>query len=88
VFIHIVDSSGQAVAQADGSPVNGDWPTSAWQTNRAVIDPHSITIPASGDYRILVGLYDPATVIPLIAYRADGSEWPDRAIELTTVSVK
>ncbi|HLB50461.1 MAG TPA: hypothetical protein VJL59_25855 [Anaerolineales bacterium] len=88
VFIHIVDSSGQAVAQADGPPLNGDWPTSAWQVNRAVIDPHSITIPASGDYRILVGLYDPATVIPLIAYRADSSEWPDRAIELTTISVK
>ncbi len=88
VFIHIVDSSGRAVAQADGPPLNGDWPTSAWQMNRAVIDPHSIAVPASGNYRISVGLYDPTTVIPLIAYRADGSEWPDRAIELTTVSVK
>jgi 4-amino-4-deoxy-L-arabinose transferase-like glycosyltransferase len=88
VFIHVIDSTGSTVAQADGPPANGDWPTSHWQAGFPVADTHSITIPSSGDYKILVGLYDPATVIPLPAYRPDGTEWPDRAIELATVTVK
>ncbi|MBI3241338.1 MAG: hypothetical protein HYZ49_03495 [Chloroflexi bacterium] len=87
VFIHLIDANGQQFA-ADGPPLNGDWPTSAWQPNRLVIDPHTLVFPAPGEYAIRVGLYDPATVIPLAAFRADGSEWPDRAIELMTVSVK
>jgi hypothetical protein len=87
VFIHMTDASGGQLA-ADGPPLNGDWPTSAWQPNRLVIDSHTLIFPAPGDYMIRVGLYDPATVIPLAAFRADGSEWPDRAIELATVSVK
>ena len=87
VFIHLTDANGGQLA-ADGPPLNGDWPTSAWQANRLVVDSHTLVFPAPGDYTIRVGLYDPATVIPLAAFRADGSEWPDWAIELTTVSVK
>lgn len=88
VFIHVLDSAGQPAAQADGPPLDGDWPTSAWLPNRAIVDSHTFTIPAPGRYTLRVGLYDPATVIPLIAFRADGSEWPDRAIELPAITVK
>lgn len=88
VFVHIVDSSGGIAAQADGPPLGGFWPTSAWQPGYPLADPHTFTVPSPGEYRIFVGLYDPATVIPLIAYRADGSEWPDRAIELTGIRVQ
>lgn len=87
VFIHTTDVNGGQLA-ADGPPLGGDWPTSAWQLNRLVIDSHTLVFPAPGEYTLRVGLYDPATVIPLAAFRADGSEWPDRAIELATVSVK
>lgn len=87
VFIHMTDASGGQQA-ADGPPLNGDWPTSAWQPNRLVVDSHSLIFPAPGDYTIRVGLYDPSTIIPLPAFRTDGSEWTDRAIELATVSVK
>jgi len=87
VFIHIVDSSGQFVAH-DGPPLNGDWPTSAWQPARLVIDPRSFIVPNPGDYTIRIGLYDPATGARLTAFRADGSEWPEAAIELTTITVK
>ncbi len=88
VFVHLVDAAGVTVAQADGPPQNGDWPTSAWQVGYPVVDTHPLIIPAPGQYRLRVGLYDPDTVTPLIAYRADGTEWPDRAIELGVVAVK
>ena len=88
VFIHVLDSAGQPAAQADGPPLDGDWPTSAWLPNRTVVDSHTFTIPMPGRYTLRVGLYDPATVIPLVAFRADGSEWPDRAIELPIITVK
>lgn len=88
VFVHIRDESGQMIAQADGAPAGGDWPTSAWSQNRPVIDSHVFTIAASGNYSVLVGLYDPSTVVPLVAYRGDGSEWPDRAIELANIVVR
>lgn len=88
VFVHTVDSTGQLVAQADGPPLNGDWPTSAWRPARWVSDSRPIMISNSGEYAIRVGLYDPVTGVRLAAFRADGSEWPDAAIELTTVTVK
>jgi hypothetical protein len=88
VFVHVVNEAGTAIAQADGPPVYGYWPTSDWQPNYPVIDVHGFTFPAAGTYRLLVGLYDPATVVPLAAFRADGSEWPDRAIELAVVTVQ
>ncbi len=87
VFVHMADANRGQLA-ADGPPLNGDWPTSAWQPDRLVIDSRALIFPAPGEYTIRVGLYDPATVIPLAAFRADGAEWPDRAIELATVSVK
>jgi len=86
VFVHVFDSQGKRVAQADSPPMNGDWLTSMWQTNRIVVDPHTFTLP-SGQYTIRVGMYDPQTVEPLPAFRADGSEWQDRAIEVGRITV-
>lgn len=86
VFVHIFDSQGKRVAQADSPPMNGDWLTSMWQVNRIVIDPHTFTLPL-GQYTIRVGMYDPQTVEPLPAFRPDGSEWNDRAIEVGKVMV-
>lgn len=88
VFVHVTDTTGTLVAQSDGPPLNGFWPTSVWLPDQQINDPHLITISTPGIYHLLVGLYDPATVIPLIATRADGSEWPDRAVDLGTVAVK
>jgi hypothetical protein len=86
VFVHVFDSQGKRIAQADSPPMNGDWLTSMWEANRPVIDPHTFTLP-SGQYTIRVGMYDPMTVEPLLAYKPDGSEWTDRAIEAGKVIV-
>jgi hypothetical protein len=86
VFVHVFDSQGKRIAQADSPPINGDWLTSMWEANRPVIDPHTFTLP-SGQYTIRVGMYDPVTVEPLPAFRSDGSEWKDWAIEAGKVIV-
>lgn len=88
VFVHILNGAGQLVGQGDGPPVDGFWPTSAWLPNQPIADAHSLTISAPGTYHLIVGLYDPATVIPLTATKPDGSLWPDNAVDLGTLTVK
>jgi hypothetical protein len=66
VFVHLVTpgSDGQPLAQADGPPMAGRWPTSLWLPGVALDDLHTIPLPPDlppGDYHLLVGLYDPAT---------------------------
>jgi hypothetical protein len=89
VFVHLVDEVGTVVAQADAPPLDGDYPTTAWQPNVDVIDTHTLNLPDNlppGAYRLLVGFYDPAS--PAFA-RAEavgpgGSRYPDDAIPLST----
>jgi hypothetical protein len=62
VFVHLLDTSGSIVAQGDGVPVDGRYPTSAWEVGESIIDPHSLILPPNlpdGEYRLVVGLYNP-----------------------------
>jgi len=66
VFVHLVGASGDAaaVAQGDGPPLGGRWPTSLWLPGVTLDDRHAVPLPdglAAGTYHLLVGLYDPAT---------------------------
>jgi 4-amino-4-deoxy-L-arabinose transferase-like glycosyltransferase len=64
VFVHLVDETGNQVAGADGPPVGGDSPTSWWRSGDQIADTHEMKLPAGmppGDYRIVVGLYDPGS---------------------------
>ncbi|MDP6793514.1 MAG: hypothetical protein QF660_05625, partial [Anaerolineales bacterium] len=90
VFVHMLNATGEIVAQADGPPLNGDWPTSAWEPGHSVresrrLDYSSALLP--GEYSVLVGLYEPVSGLRADAYSPDGSEWPDRAVPLMTVRV-
>lgn len=61
VFNHLLDAQGVWIAQQDGSPASGYYPTSWWQPGEVVVDRHVIDIPPDvqpGDYQIAVGLYD------------------------------
>jgi 4-amino-4-deoxy-L-arabinose transferase-like glycosyltransferase len=60
VFVHLLDAADHIVAQADGVPANGRYPTSAWAPGEPIIDTRAISLPAdlpAGEYRLLVGLY-------------------------------
>lgn len=60
VFVHLLDASGQIVAQADSPPRGGTYPTSVWDTGEVVADEHAIRLPEglpAGEYWLRVGLY-------------------------------
>lgn len=70
VFIHVLDAGGQLVAQHDGWPVEGQWPTTCWTGDKLI--PEVITIPLpdglpAGRYTIISGLYDALSGERLIA---------------------
>lgn len=85
LFIHVVDEQGNTVAQADGEPYSGDWPTSAWEPGQTFLDLRQIGTPERiplGKYSIKVGWYDPATGARLAAFKPDGERWPEDAVVL------
>ncbi|MCB0122592.1 MAG: hypothetical protein KDE58_10130, partial [Caldilineaceae bacterium] len=60
VFVHLLDSSGQLVAQQDNLPVQGLAPTDTWAPQTLIRDPYRLTVPATvapGRYQLHVGLY-------------------------------
>ena len=63
VFVHLLDAEDQIVAQHDGQPQGGAYPTSVWDTGEVVADEHVLDLadlPAGG-YRLRVGWYLPTT---------------------------
>ena len=60
VFVHLVDPTGNIVAQADGPPLAGAYPTGLWTPPEQLADRRELTLPATlapGVYRLHVGLY-------------------------------
>ncbi|SRR5579884_1309898 len=61
VFVHLLDSSGRLVAQADSQPRGGAFPTSLWRPGDRIADRHTLRAPP-GHYSVEAGLYDLATL--------------------------
>jgi hypothetical protein len=60
VFVHLLDGEGNVIAQHDGQPQGGTYPTSVWDDGEVVADDHPLVLPpdlSPGDYRLRVGLY-------------------------------
>ena len=62
-FVHILDQSGQMVAQLDRPPTAGAYPTSLWEPGEIIVDSMAvpISIEEANSYTVVVGLYDLAT---------------------------
>lgn len=63
-FTHLETAGGDIMAQHDKPPLDGDWPTSAWEPGLVITDTYSLVIPPdapTGEYRLVTGLYLPAT---------------------------
>jgi hypothetical protein len=88
VFVHLIDpTTGTIVAQDDAVPRRWTYPTTWWEREEVVEDTISLPldeVPPS-QYRLVIGLYDQATGERLPAYSADGEQYPDDAVPLTTV---
>jgi hypothetical protein len=62
-FIHVIDSSGRMVQQLD-IPLENLIVSAAWQSGETLFHPLGIPLPETappGDYRVIVGLYEPGT---------------------------
>ena len=64
IFVHLIDASGRVLAQHDGVPADGSYPTSQWRAGDLVVDAHELKADtAPGTYSLVVGMYDPATLV-------------------------
>jgi len=61
VFVHLVDNSASPLAQADGEPQQGQYPTRFWERGERIAEERALALPDTlplDDYHILIGLYD------------------------------
>jgi hypothetical protein len=64
VFVHLLDSSGQVVAQSDSQPAGNSRPTTGWIDGEYLVDRHLLKFNRqdfAGQGRLEVGLYDQLT---------------------------
>jgi hypothetical protein len=57
VFIHLTDAAGQLIAQFDGPPATGAYPTSLWDPGEIIIDERLLTNIPLSFASLQVGLY-------------------------------
>ncbi len=60
IFVHVIGSDGNVVAQSDSAPYDGRYPTSQWNPFAIIADHRVIQFEqplADGDYTVWVGLY-------------------------------
>ena len=80
IFVHLLDSAGNILAQQDSPPVQGTYPLPVWTPGFIIADEHRLTLPAdapSGPYRLAIGLYDPVTLTRWPVTTANGEPLPD-----------
>ena len=57
LFVHIVNSDDQIVAQKDGQPFDGRYPTSTWPPGELFVEERFLPAVPDGEYRIFIGWY-------------------------------
>lgn len=85
VFVHLIAEDGALLAQDDGPPRGGWYPTSDWQRGEVVPDARRLDIPAlppGQTVRINVGMYAPTDLTRLPIADDDGRPLPDGSIPL------
>lgn len=70
VFVHVLDESGQIVAQSDGEPAGWTRPTTGWIPSEYISDIHNLSLP-EGNYQFRIGVYNPLTSQRLLTDEAN-----------------
>ncbi len=89
VFVNVLDSRGKKIAQVDGPPVGGRYPSSAWAPGQIVVDNRRIPLPAGinpTDLRVAVGLYTLSDGARLAVTDELGARLPGDQIMLAPVA--
>jgi 4-amino-4-deoxy-L-arabinose transferase-like glycosyltransferase len=87
-FVHLLDGQGQLIAQHDGPPRQGDYPTWAWQAGDEVPDSHTLIFPTGqtpGIYHLQVGLYRSEDGVRIPVLDGAGQRVPDDMAILTDI---
>ena len=84
-FAHVVAGSGgtRLIAQHDGQPCQGLYPTSRWRSGDVIPDSFAVTIPQgtpAGDYPLAVGWYQYPSIERLTLVSADNPLTDNRAV--------
>ncbi|MBI2952759.1 MAG: glycosyltransferase family 39 protein [Chloroflexi bacterium] len=64
VFVQVLNAEGQLVAQSDGQPAEGSFPTSFWEPGDRILDRHELKLDGGlppGRYSVIAGMYVLAT---------------------------
>jgi mannosyltransferase len=88
VFAHVVDSTGQPVAQTDSPPLGGTAPTDTWQVGATIVDRYAILIKPNtppGEYELRVGMYPWPDLTPLPV--TSNGQPAGNHVSLTTIHV-
>ena len=89
VFVHLRRPDGTNLVQIDRQPLDGAWPTSAWEPGQPVTDRYRLTVPEGtppGRYTLWAGMYRLADLVRLPLSGA-GSQAQDNALFLGDVVV-
>jgi hypothetical protein len=87
-FVHVLDAAGAKVAQADGPPLDGRYPSTAWQPGQIIADRRQIALPGGVDtagVRVAIGLYTLADGARAPVVSAGGERQVEDRILLTPV---
>ena len=87
VFVHLLGDGPTPVAQGDGPPLQGYYPTAMWAAGEIISDAHEIQLPAElpeTHYRVAVGMYHLETMERLPRLDDAG----DAIVIPTTVTVR
>jgi hypothetical protein len=73
VYVHLRDGE-EVIAQHDGEPATGHYPTSLWRSGDVIVDTHMLEVPENrkSDGQIIVGLYTWPDMDQLEATPANG----------------
>lgn len=85
VFVQLLNSAGQVVAQVDQQPLAGAAPTTTWLPGEILTDAYTLSLPPDlppGSYHLIAGLYNAAT-----GERVSPATGPD-FVELSLLTVK
>ncbi len=84
-FVHLRNAAAEIVAQRDRPPLDGAYPTGLWDPGEIIADKITLSLPAnlpSGEYRIIVGMYDLSTGQRLVV-----PDNPANEVNLTNVTI-
>jgi mannosyltransferase len=88
VFVHL--ESDRVWAQHDAWPADGKKPTSTWAREEVISDQHVVLIGKDvppGSYRLVVGMYDAATLQNLPAFESNGQPIEGGRVVLQRITI-